>query len=351
MVPAERIPWIDHAKSIGIVLVVLGHAPGVPEAVRGFIYRFHMPLFFFLAGALVRPERFADGFLPWVRRQVRALVVPYVFFWGISTVWWLTIRNIGEKATESAGLKWWSPVKGLLWGTGDTLFVNPPLWFFPAMFVTTVAAWGVWWLTRWGRLRLRIVLAGLAVVILPLSMFRFRGLWWNLDLLPWTLFFYVLGALRGRFIRSSPESRRSLAHLASPLVFLLVTWRVWSWSPFDLNGRLFGDWPWLALGSSTVLVVTVCMTMGLFGGWRPLGGLARNTIVIFPLHGLCFSFFTGVLSIGLHAAGWVRTGGWAAALAYTVGALALCLGVAPLLRRWVPWAVGTEKVSSPSGNG
>lgn len=352
MAPSERIAWVDNAKSLGIVLVVLGHAPALPDGAREFIYRFHMPLFFFLAGAVVTPERMGGGFMPWVGRQARLLLVPYLFFWAVSTVWWLVIRNIGEKAEEAAGLVWWSPVKGLFWGTGDSLFMNPPLWFFPAMFVTTVAAWGVWWLTRWGRLRLRLALPGLAVLVLVVSNLDVRGWWWNLDLVPWTLFFYVLGALRGRLIGRSPGARRPWVHWASPLIFLLVAWKVRAWSPFDLNGRLFGDWSWLALGSSAVLVVSLGTMLGLFGECRWLARLPRDTIIIFPLHGLCFSLFTGLLSLGPHAPAGGRSGGWAAALAYTVGAIALCLAAAPLLRQWMPWAVGDRRrVGAPGPDG
>ena len=50
----KRLDWIDIAKGIGIILVVLGHTlvPQVRETGFAgflwiFIYNFHMPLFFF----------------------------------------------------------------------------------------------------------------------------------------------------------------------------------------------------------------------------------------------------------------------------------------------------------------
>ena len=55
----KRLDWIDIAKGIGIILVVLGHTlvPQVRETGFAgflwiFIYNFHMPLFFFLSGYL-----------------------------------------------------------------------------------------------------------------------------------------------------------------------------------------------------------------------------------------------------------------------------------------------------------
>jgi hypothetical protein len=70
---ASRADWVDAAKGIGIVLVVIGHAidglmaahlvdplGGWPAAYFA-IYTFHMPLFFLLAGLFVTPRLAADA--------------------------------------------------------------------------------------------------------------------------------------------------------------------------------------------------------------------------------------------------------------------------------------------------
>lgn len=41
----SRIKWIDAAKGLGIVLVVMSHAP-IDETLKAFLFAFHMPLFF-----------------------------------------------------------------------------------------------------------------------------------------------------------------------------------------------------------------------------------------------------------------------------------------------------------------
>lgn len=64
--PRERVDWIDTAKGIAILLVVVGHVGGytgkysIPEYQRWIdyavwlIYTFHMPLFFCLSGYVYR---------------------------------------------------------------------------------------------------------------------------------------------------------------------------------------------------------------------------------------------------------------------------------------------------------
>ena len=61
-VASDRIVWIDASKGLAIVLVVFGHViggmmargwidqAGPPRVIYNYIYSFHMPLFFFIAG-------------------------------------------------------------------------------------------------------------------------------------------------------------------------------------------------------------------------------------------------------------------------------------------------------------
>ena len=78
----SRIIWIDIAKAICIILVVVGHyIPDVHPAwygvMRSVIYSFHMPLFMFASGfvyiATYRETSYADFLL----RKIKRLMVPY----------------------------------------------------------------------------------------------------------------------------------------------------------------------------------------------------------------------------------------------------------------------------------
>lgn len=72
----KRIEWIDIAKGIGILLVILGHA-GIPDNLYTIIYSFHMPLFFFLSGCTF--NRNVD-FATFLKKKFKTIVIPYV--WG-----------------------------------------------------------------------------------------------------------------------------------------------------------------------------------------------------------------------------------------------------------------------------
>ncbi|MCF2657191.1 acyltransferase family protein [Lacrimispora saccharolytica] len=68
----SRINWIDTAKGIGIVLVVIGHTRFFPKAIIDMIFTFHMPLFFFLSGYVFREK--SNFYVA----QIKQLLLKYV---------------------------------------------------------------------------------------------------------------------------------------------------------------------------------------------------------------------------------------------------------------------------------
>lgn len=91
-----RIEWVDLAKGFGIILVVLGHVIRgltnsniwIPSAtshfIDGWIYAFHMPLFFFLSGLfLTRSTR--KTLATFVTEKLSTIAYPY-FVWSVITI-------------------------------------------------------------------------------------------------------------------------------------------------------------------------------------------------------------------------------------------------------------------------
>ena len=55
----ERIVWVDFAKGSAIILVVLGHFS--EGDLQKFIFVFHMPFFFVMAGYLLNFNKWGGG--------------------------------------------------------------------------------------------------------------------------------------------------------------------------------------------------------------------------------------------------------------------------------------------------
>lgn len=137
-----RIGWIDAAKGLGIALIVVGHmfSTREPSLFYQYLYAFHVPLFFFLAGLTLRIER--GQLAPLVRKKLRSLMLPYVVYALLGYLFYL----VGFALTRSMGTELeqfryglWAPLWGILWGNvGSGGLVNSPVWFLPALFWATL---------------------------------------------------------------------------------------------------------------------------------------------------------------------------------------------------------------------
>jgi fucose 4-O-acetylase-like acetyltransferase len=75
----ERIPWVDIAKGIGIVFVVIGHNLTHYKIyeINKYIYWFHMPLFFIISGLLHKQDAGQRAF---IKSRFMHLMIPYGAF-------------------------------------------------------------------------------------------------------------------------------------------------------------------------------------------------------------------------------------------------------------------------------
>lgn len=72
----ERDKSIDVLKGIGILLIVLGHMPGVHPTIITWIYSFHVPLFFLTAGFLFDRKNCEIKFVKFVWKKIMRLIIP-----------------------------------------------------------------------------------------------------------------------------------------------------------------------------------------------------------------------------------------------------------------------------------
>lgn len=82
---ARRVDWIDCAKGIAIVLVIIGHMVN-NQMIRGVIFSFHMPLFFMLSS---RTNKYSMDWRSYKRNVIRSfkhLIFPLLILWFISVV-------------------------------------------------------------------------------------------------------------------------------------------------------------------------------------------------------------------------------------------------------------------------
>jgi len=134
----KRVKWIDIAKGIGIILVVLGHSnwffaqATTTMFIQKYIYSFHMPLFFFLSGYLFIKEKY-PSFKAFFIKKVKTLLIPY-FFFSILSVLFIVILNLKNLdnliSFKTAIIQIFYLKSTVVW--------NEPLWFLVCLFVVEI---------------------------------------------------------------------------------------------------------------------------------------------------------------------------------------------------------------------
>lgn len=137
----KRIEYIDTAKAIAILLVIIGHSYWIKDLPRlqSLIYSFHMPLFFLISGFFVKDMKISQS----ISKYAKAYLWPYL-------VVALFILLIGIFKSLWQGDPWYSLIPlntvKILWGSAfevrGVLFGNiphiGPSWFLLALFFACV---------------------------------------------------------------------------------------------------------------------------------------------------------------------------------------------------------------------
>jgi len=196
---SKRIEYLDIAKGIGILLVVLGHNDFevISLFVHQLIYSFHMPLFFFLSGYFINTS---IPFFDFFRKRFNALLKPYFFTLFLIYFTSISFEKMGFNTAITRIVK-------SLYGSGHYLdWVQ--LWFLPQLFVVSLYAFI--FIALVSKLQNRWIRWGILLAILAISLpflnsfypfqisvfgkeYELFGLPFSLDLVFLTGFFFILG--------------------------------------------------------------------------------------------------------------------------------------------------------------
>lgn len=99
----KRENWIDWAKAICIYLMVAGHS-NISSTFHGFIYLFHMPVFFIISGILFHDKKWMD--------LVKMTFIPMLFFNLVNYPYYIYKQITLFKNDLTTDIMVWKPVMG-----------------------------------------------------------------------------------------------------------------------------------------------------------------------------------------------------------------------------------------------
>ena len=283
----ERIDWIDYAKALGVFLVIMGHTYKGYSFI-GWIYSFHMPLFFFLSGTTLKIEQISCK--EFFKKRVKALLIPYILYSAVN-------GNI------DGTMKYF--LRDAFWIRGEQATIG--LWFLPLLFLVEVLLMAVCKGIRNKNLRAGTVLFITVIGFLYADKIG-KALPWGLDAAFVVIFFLYAGYVFQQVCLSSWTNAKQdniLKYAVVGIALLLVNGIL-----NNYNMKLIGDnadMYSLRYGNAILYVLSALAGIGVISivlgrilknakseFWRFMG---RNTLHIYCLHGLALTFVRKVLNL------------------------------------------------------
>lgn len=345
-----RQTWIDVAKGILILLVVIGHSVGTGfhlpgpswacnlfQGIYKVIYTFHMPAFFVLAGVTWSAGK--AGFGGYVRKKAFRLLTPYYAF-GLAFV--MLGFFVGGVAASNDGYY------GGAVNSNSKVFVdfllggacplNSPLWFLPCLFVVELLYYP---LGRW--IKMHVAGRAIPVVLFFLGCYSFQlelnlvpGWIW---LVPMYMGFMAIGHLfvprTGIGWFGGVARFRAAVLLFGVAVYAVLGWIIpWLWDT-PINYTLH------VLLAVVGAVLTFCLAQGIQNKLFVVCGAASIGIMVFHKLPIAVFLLKTPLQQLFDSGVWVLTSN----LLVVAFSVAVSLIGVWIVRRYMPWSLGekTEK--------
>lgn len=182
----KRVQWLDIAKFIAIFAVYLGHFGSAAGLGYSFVFKFHVPLFFFLSGCA---ESFSKetSFLQYTKKKYQTIMIPFFCFALLSIIIFALrehpdIKNILYQ------------IYIVLRGCVRNTFFAASLWFLSCLFLVAICFFII------KKVRNKILIIIISTILFSIAEFGISPrpivqphMLYNFDSMLFYIIFYALG--------------------------------------------------------------------------------------------------------------------------------------------------------------
>ncbi len=279
----ERLHYIDIAKGIGIIFIVLSHTN--PSFVD-FISLFHVPVFFVFSGFFFR-EKYEDQPILEIKKRIKGLYFPFIRY-GIFFLLTLNLFHYLDLGSRHiSGLREFAGrLAKLLLGWEIYPPLALPLWFLPCLLFGSIA----FILVRFCLHKLSSVWKEGLTALLCIGSFVLALNWsidWNIGRVLLAIPLYYIGFL---YFKYKDYIKYNYLFGAIALVLLIAS------STFQHVGYFAIDisHPFLFLPVASIAAYLIVWVSYKIGENKILEYIGQNTIPVIALHLLCFKAFTAI---------------------------------------------------------
>ncbi|EFM2070172.1 acyltransferase [Escherichia coli] len=170
----KRIEWVDGLKCLGMLAIYVGHFGNDAGHLYSFVFRYHVPLFFFMAGFFSSKGLSKPAF-QFLVEKTKTVLIPYFFFSALLLLFYSTNGSWNLSQVSNAFVNYF-------YGIRNTPFVGS-LWFINCIFVMLIIDYIA---SRIVRNQAFVLL--LSILAMVISIYAFENnprqtpsIFWNID--------------------------------------------------------------------------------------------------------------------------------------------------------------------------
>jgi acyltransferase len=215
-----KLTYVNIAKGIGIILVIIGHSVAPRSSLALAIFSFHLPLFFFISGYVFNYAKYEHRGMLLLKNKLTRLILPYFVTGLLIIVYFIFLQN---RSLLNNLVLLTDMVRSLVYGTGHLVKQFPKIypvgsyWFLPCLFYAQIIFWVILKLTN----SLSKVLQSALVILVCLSGYfigKFIFLPYSVDIALYSQVFMYTGYM----LRKSKFFDRKI-----PLFILIMFFLFW----------------------------------------------------------------------------------------------------------------------------
>lgn len=271
---------VNIARGLAIIGMVIGHAVD-HSYLTVFIYKWHMPLFFFFSGFFFDVNRYS--FKGFVWKRIKSLYVPFLFW----TLLMICFHNVLVSNGICAGTFYdYDKLKVLVYRAVFEMRQYEPLlgtfWFFPQLLAVNILGY-VYFSLQKNRSVLSYVMMPLCLLLGALMKKYNIGIFYQFnDITCMGLFFFICGK-----VLRSQEFLRGVKQCVASIVIILLS----GWSFKEMIALSYGNVVSYAIVAvfGIVLIYNISISIGETKVLADVLAYAgKNSLSIMILHFTCF---------------------------------------------------------------
>lgn len=288
-----RLEYLDAAKGLGILLVILGHIyawnPNINRKILvTWIYSFHMPLFFIVSGMLIKYKNYCN-IKEFIFSRIKHILVPYIVF---------SLCN--------------ALVRILLYGYDESAFIRDVICTFILIGVDT------WFLQA-------LFLAEIMFIVIRKIV---KNQYFSRVFV--SLGYITIGYKLMYFIQEKKVPNILLVGLCGVQVILA------RYNTFvDLNNLVFNNKILYVINSVVGATVIILILKNLNVKSRFLRYCGSNSLIIFATHGNLIYLFRKYISTNMH--------GYISGIGLMILIMLMEVPLIYIIHNYIPWIMGVQK--------